>query len=387
MITLGMAAATLAGCVMTAAPARAGLLDGIGRLEPYVPLPWIRPESSQWQLFGPEFYGRMAVARNADGRLEIFAIGSGSVSFRWQWVPGTDNWSDWSTLHAPPAGAYGSPAVILDSAGCLNLFVRGGDGNIWQRRQRFRPGEPGGWTEWRSLGGEVTGDPAVGQKADGTLVVLARGGDGSPKELEQWGPGTDRWRPGWSDLLTPGPRMVSEIAAARNVHGKLQVFMRLQDDTLYTKLLGDQPYTWSNWQYLGGRVQGNPVVGQNADGRLELFIRGEGGDLQHAWETGQPYRWTSLSALGGVLDSDPAVGRNFDGRLEVFGIGTDQALYHRSQLLAVPNSLWSEWDCLFGWWAGQPSVNLNGSYALEVFVRGTDRMTYHRRQIGPGLWR
>ena len=89
---------------------------------------------------------QIALGKNADGRLELFALGGdGAVNHKWQAAPNR-GWGEWSTLagHDLKQIAIGSNAD-----GRLEIFALGGDGAVYHKWQ----GTPnGGWGEWKSLG-------------------------------------------------------------------------------------------------------------------------------------------------------------------------------------------------------------------------------------------
>lgn len=93
---------------------------------------------------------RPAVARAADGRLEVFVVGNDENLWHMrQSTPGGD-WSSWSCREAPPpAGILGCPAVAAGAEGRLGLFVAGTDGALWHMWQ-IAPG--GDWSPWASRG-------------------------------------------------------------------------------------------------------------------------------------------------------------------------------------------------------------------------------------------
>jgi hypothetical protein len=71
------------------------------------------------------------VAAGADGRLEVFAVGSDhhggqSLWHRWQTTSG-NGWSDWCSHGTPPDanGLRWSPTVAPAADGCLEVFVVG----------------------------------------------------------------------------------------------------------------------------------------------------------------------------------------------------------------------------------------------------------------------
>ncbi len=97
---------------------------------------------------------------------------------------------------------------------------------------------------------------------------------------------------------------------------------------------------WAGWASLGGAVTSNITAARNADGRLELFARGTDSALYHASQTAPGAdKWSAWESLGGTLASEPGIGINADGRLEAFIWGTDGALYHRWQ--TKPGGPWN----------------------------------------------
>ena len=97
----------------------------------------------------------IAVARNADGRLEIFARGTdGAVWHQWQTAP-NNGWSGWASR----GGVITSNIDVGRNAdGRLELFARGTDNAMWRySEERDANDEP----VWESLGGTFTSDPSV----------------------------------------------------------------------------------------------------------------------------------------------------------------------------------------------------------------------------------
>ncbi len=125
--------------------------------------------------YSVDFRGRqLAVAANADGRLEAFALRSnGAVHTTWQTgVNGA--WSGWLSLGGRDVRA---PVVGANLDGRLELFVVGGDGVLCHKWQTSPNGT---WGDWRSAGGTaLSEDLVVARNADGRLQVFVVGGDGS----------------------------------------------------------------------------------------------------------------------------------------------------------------------------------------------------------------
>jgi hypothetical protein len=86
-------------------------------------------------------------------------------------------------------------------------------------------------------------------------------------------------------------------------------------------------------------ITSNIAVGRNADGRLEFFVRGTDNAVWHKWQVVPNGTWSGWDSMGGVITEDPAVGSNADGRMEVFVRGTDGAVWHVWQ--TAPSNGWA----------------------------------------------
>src|SRR5205823_2962193 len=142
----------------------------------------------------------LAVGRNADGRLEAFAIGTDAALWHaWQ-LPAGGGWSGWDPLGAPPGVTLFAPAAGRNADGRLEVFAVGDQDTLWHRWQ-VSPG--GGWDGWASLGTPpgvaFLQAPAVGQNADGRLEVFAFATAGDVWHIWQDPLAANGW-PGWESL-------------------------------------------------------------------------------------------------------------------------------------------------------------------------------------------
>ena len=94
---------------------------------------------------------------------------------------------------------------------------------------------------------------------------------------------------------------------------------------------------WSTYSSLNGEIRLNSdlALAMNNDGRLQVFMIGTDNALYYKTQTAADSSSTLMSSwtsLGGAIraDTSPAVARNNDGRLQVFMIGTDNALYYKT---------------------------------------------------------
>lgn len=149
--------------------------------------------------------------------------------------------------------------------------------------------------------------------------------------------------------------------------------------------------SWAPWQSLGGTIRSNnePAVVRNSDGRLAVFVVGTNNALWYRSQisSASPTSWSGYQSLGGTVrtNSDPAVIINSDGRLQVFVVGTDNRLYYRTQTTPGSNT-WSGYQSLDGGVDPNtsPVVERNLDGRLQVFVVGTNNALWYRTQSSAG---
>ena len=147
---------------------------------------------------------QITVGSNADGRLELFGIGSnGAVYHDWQVVP-NGGWSGWYGL-----GGWASQITVGSNAdGRLELFGIGSNGAVYHDWQVV---PNGGWSGWYGLGGWAS-QITVGSNADGQLDLFGIGSDHALYHQWQDKPG------GWSGWYGLGG-WVSQITVGTNFKG------------------------------------------------------------------------------------------------------------------------------------------------------------------------
>ena len=339
----------------------------------------------------------LAVARDADGRLELFKTDAdGTLRYRWQRQPGSD-WSPWSGL-----GGLWLPglAAATNAAGEIEVFAVDRASHalscIRQRRQTHN------WSGWTVLGGPVVPPATVGLNTDGRLEVCAVDTNGAVKHIFQTKPGGGwsawedfggRFHPGllcvhhregrlelfgvdtvsshllhrwqaaagasrdwlpWADL---GGTIEPGIAVAQASDGRLELFAVTSTNSTVHRIRQESPGVsarWSPWECFSsgieapGFFQDGLAAAENADGRMEVFgVRKEGSDVMHAWQSRlEKGAWTKWVGLGGSLRPPLVVGHNQDGNLELFGKDSraEGTVNHRRQISA--NSDWLYWSSM-----------------------------------------
>src|SRR5262249_54410278 len=200
---------------------------------------------------------------NTNGAMGLFVRSGAGIEHIFQENGGPNGgWSNWSSLGGPPGS---NPVVGQNADGRLEIFVVGSDGNLhhlWQLAPH------GAWTgAWSSLGGgNLTGEPAVALNTNGSLEVFVRRNDGSIVHIwEQSGTPS-----GWSGFASLGGSMQGSPAVARNADGRLEVFARGTDGALWHVWQNAPHADWHAWDSFGGSFSSDPEAVPNADGRLQV---------------------------------------------------------------------------------------------------------------------
>ena len=321
----------------------------------------------------------LALAMNNDGRLQVFMIGTdNALYYKTQTGADSSSWtSSWTSLGGT-IRADTSPAVAMNNDGRLQVFMIGTDNALYYKTQTAAGSST--WSSaWTSLGGTIRAntDPVVIANSDGRLQVFVVGTNNQLYYRSQTAADSSSWTSSWTSL-GGAIRADTSPAVARNNDGRLQVFMIGTDNALYYKTqTAAGSSTWSSaWTSLGGPLRANtdPVVIANSDGRLQVFVVGTNNQLYYRSQTAaDSSSWTSSwTSLGGAIraDTSPAVARNNDGRLQVFMIGTDNALYYKTQTAAGSSTWSSAWTSLGGSLRdnSDPKVVPNADGRLDAFA-------------------
>jgi hypothetical protein len=247
----------------------------------------------------------IALARNRDGRLELVATTGGAEGFggdvwhAWQTAP-NGSWTGWSRLGRRPGGGASAPAVARNADGRLEVAVVGGDGTVWHRWQTAPNND---WSsQWESFG-KLDDQRAIAwlvltRNADGRLEVFVPANNDVGDERAVW----HRWQTTpngtwskWDSLEEPPGGLFGPLAVGANADGRLELFAPAASSggnqqiwDRFQRTAGDDD--WWKWFSLDTAGSGElltsvPVVARNADGRLELFVVGGNGAVWHRWQT------------------------------------------------------------------------------------------------------
>jgi len=265
----------------------AAVANDAGRLELFAPSSdavnhvWQTSPDGEWSrvevLFGVRPRGRAAAGRNEDGRLEVFVCGErGEIEHNWQreangeWVMSAGRWP---SLQGLVAADDPEPLVARNADGRLELFVRGADGDTHHASQRY---PNGGFGAWQALGVSSRGMPAVGLDGTGRLALVATTEAGELLYAVQRET-ADGFEP-WTVLATARPGLPAVCA---NADGRLEVFVRGDDGALHQAAQQAVGAAFGGWRTLRASCDGDPAVARGEDGSLEVLVKADDGAVHH----------------------------------------------------------------------------------------------------------
>ena len=309
---------------------------------------------------------QISVARNQDGRLEVFYVGTNDAIYHNYQTAPNNGWSGEQAL----GGSAKQITVGQNQDGRLEVFYVGTNDAIYHN---YQTAPNNGWSGEQALGGSAK-QIAVGQNQDGRLEIFYVGTNDAIYHNYQTAPNNDNSWSGEQALAGSA----KQITVGRNQDGRLEIFYVGTNDAIYHNYQTAPNNGWSGEQALGGSAK-QITVGQNQDGRLEVFYVGTNDAIYHNYQTAPNNGWNGEVPLGGSARQIVVI-QNQDGRLEVFYVGTDTAIYHNYQTAA--NNGWNG-EAPMGGFAQQITVGQNQDTRLEIFYVGTNNVIYHNFQAAP----
>ncbi|HSX17560.1 MAG TPA: CHAP domain-containing protein [Patescibacteria group bacterium] len=299
--------------------------------------------------------GAATLARPAaisfNGALNVFIRGGDGQIYNQYW-----NGTSWTGYSSIGGNMASDPAVIING-GALNVFARGADGQIYTK---YNDGT--NWTGWSSMGTQtMKGNPRVVQYGTET-DVFALGTDNHPYKVTKQSGGN--WG-AWSSL---GDYMDSSPSPV--VYGtELDVIMRGGDNAVYKDTWNGTG--WGGFSSLGCCLAGNPDVIAYG-GQLTIWANAPG---NHIWKrTWNGSAWGNWEDFAGTLNGDPDAVQ-YGNDMELFARGGDGQMYTR--FWSASGNYWSGWASTdtAHTVAGDPTAIQYGS-ELDVFATGADGKTY-----------
>ena len=327
-------------------------------------------------VYPPPARANTWLAANADGRLELFHVGTdGAIWNRWQ---GTKNGGFTGNGRVGGRFPLGSEVVVgRNSDGRMEVFCVAANGNV---HHMWQSTAGGGWSGVASLGGWIVKPLGIGHNADGRLELFGLAINNQLYHCYQLSP-NGMWSD-WQPLT--GVPLASPPTAARNADGRMEVFAIGTDNQLWHRYQVVPNGGWSTWQSLGGSCKPlRPAVTPYGDGRLHVAVVGTDGAVWHIAQVVPNGGWNTLTSLGGSTNQPVALGANADGRHEVFIIEPDFDLVHSWE----SGGGWSPYASFGGGMTRWPAVYPNADGRLDLVVVGGDKVIWRTAQVAPNdIW-
>ena len=214
---------------------------------------------NNWLSLGNVNARSVALARNADGHMEIFVTTAGfDVWHVWQSTAG-GSWGSWSAGFGQVGQSFVQVAAASNSNGLVEVFALSDAGELWHRAQI----STGGWTFWTSLGNlpvACFSKVAVAQNSDGRLTAFAIDHDRRVWFASQTSAGAGTWG-SWSVFDGGGTRM-TQITGRKNTNGLIELIALDHAGQLWSRRQQSaDAAVWGAWaQFWGTLRQDVPVV-------------------------------------------------------------------------------------------------------------------------------
>jgi hypothetical protein len=351
--------------------------------------------------------GTCAAGKNADGRLEVFAIGDDGVLYHiWQTVPNATliGWSAWAALGNGYAVGSSGPAVGVNADGRLEVFAEGSEGYLYHAWQTAPNGTENDWStraHFPALAGGGVGvvRPAVAASSDGRMELFGVSSfDGTLQHVWQVAAnnGWSHWfshgpDSGGLEVGNVGPESLRPVLGAGQ-DGRLELFATGSDGNIYHIWQTAVSNGWSAWDTVAAQLGvSNLALVLNQDGRLSLFAV-QAGDLYLYAQTAPNNGWAALAPVtitnaSVQWSTSPVAARGADGRLRVFG--ADQFVFF-VVTQKTPGAAQMERLSLgtlpVGGSVATPEVALNADLRLALFAIGPDGVLYHTWEVAGEGW-
>jgi surface antigen len=272
----------------------------------------------------------IALARNADGRLEVFAVEASGASMHAFQISAGGAWTRW----APFGGTFTNIAAETNADGRLEAFATAADGTVFHRSQ-ITAGSA--WTAWAPMEAKLA-SLALARSYDGKLQLFAADASRAiftKAQLSFGGP--------WS-VWQRFDGTATSLAAETNADGRGEVFGVTAGGAIFHRRQNLAGGTWGAWAPVAGALS-NIAVARSFDGRLEVFGTNAAHTVFHAEQTrpaGALSAWTPFASGRTSVTAEA----NADGRIEVFGVGANGVVSHTFQ--ESPGGAWSQWLAMDG---------------------------------------
>ncbi len=318
--------------------------------------------ANRWSNWSDEFSGGLpavrgglAIARNQDDTLQVFAATAGGVYTARQETPG-GTWGRWAMLDDSRRVLAGLQAA-QNADGGLSVFGLDAAGDLWMATEAA-PGVA--WSPWKMLpklaGGAQRGF-AIAENLNGRIEVFVLDGSAHPALWRIGQTLENGWDERWSRLGAPhGRNLQPGLQVGRTLAGNLTVFALdrsggYQGGNLWSVVQDSPGEVWGSWSPLpvvhAASLRSGFVCMQNSDGRFELIAAGSDGRIYRLAEEAAGHWEKAWAALSGASEPNLThsifvAGNTNDGRLQVFAADRKGMVYSNWQ--QTPGGGWeSRW--------------------------------------------
>lgn len=293
-----------------------------------------------------------------NGALNVFVRGGSGDIFHQYW--NGNNWTGYSSIGN---GMAGDPTLLVHN-NALSVFARGNDHQIYTKSN-----SGSGWNGWVSLGAQtMKGNPRVVQYGD-EVALFALGSNSQPYK-NSWFPNT-----GWTGWTNMGDYMDSSPSPVQH-GGNLNVLMRGSNSQVYNNTWNGN--AWTGFGSLGGIISGNPDV-LSYGNHLNVVVNTP--SQQVYMNTWNGAGWGGWANHGGNVVGGPE--GDLQGDVEVMKYNNDMEFFVRGNNKHIYTRWWSDAGQNWGGWHDLGGGNLVGDPTaiqygteLSVFVTGEDGGTY-----------
>jgi hypothetical protein len=224
---------------------------------------------SAWESLGGIITSSPAATSSTSGVIDVYVRGSDGALWSRQLSGGV--WGSWSENNGQLLAGTG-PAAYNWGTTRTGVFVTGTDHALWHMWN-----DSAGQSSWENLGGILTSSPAATSRSSGTIDVFVRGSDGNIWQKSY----ATSTAGGWGAWSTIGGKTASGTGPAADAQNanSLDVFVQGSDQALWHT--SSQGSVWSAWGPLGGVLTSSPAATAPGNGMIYVFVRSAGGVL---WE-------------------------------------------------------------------------------------------------------
>lgn len=236
--------------------------------------PWTHSQTKGWLSVSAE--------PNADGRLALAGLTpSGEIWLREETSAGSNQWSNWTRLsNSPSSIPIGRVTMAHNLSNRLQIFATTHLGHAFYRYQ-FGPGSRqwSTWIQFSAFSGKLRSITAVRQ-ADGRIQVLAVDDAGAVWRTTQTTPTDTTWSP-FTKLNGFG---VASIAAARHANGNIELIGVDAGGGAWrrTQAAGG---AWGDWSRLHPKTLARATAETGNDGRIQIVGVDNLGNVWHSVQT------------------------------------------------------------------------------------------------------